>query len=414
MEEEKKELEADEPSRGWWARLGKNETFRKMVGHLSLIFALLVYTFIGALVFQALEYDEEVIQQETLRVQLMQDRRHFIQEILNLTESAGLSRSFSSLYNDQEGGMGKSHTEGEWEYEEESERAEKEERVSTMLRYYEQVVVDSGDARVTPLQAGTEPGWSFPQSVFFTATVLTTIGYGNIAPMTVRGKIFCIVFALVGIPLTLTIISDMGEVLASLVPVETLSKMLPKGKLRPVVTVLTVLCLLVGIIALGGCIFAPLQRWTFMDAFYFCFITTTTIGFGDLVPDVGKTWSLMGCTLYILVGPVFTSTVIELVRRQYASSWEQMKQLSLRLNTISGPLAEAMRKMAETGAGEVEVDANLVRELRDLDSAFTRVLREEEGGQLEEKEPEDDPWTALLNMAAKKKRITILMYESSV
>lgn len=61
----------------------------------------------------------------------------------------------------------------------------------------------------------------------------------------------------------------------------------------------------------------------------------------------------MCCTLYILVGPVFTSTVIELVRRQYASSWEQMKQLSLRLNTISGPLAEAMRRMAETGAGEV-------------------------------------------------------------
>ncbi|XP_069986574.1 two pore potassium channel protein sup-9 isoform X1 [Penaeus vannamei] len=414
MEEEKKET-ADEPPRGWWARLGKNEKFRKMVGHLSLISALLVYTFIGALVFQAIEYDEEVIQQEAVRVQLMKNRRHFIQEILNLTESAGLSSIFSSLSDDleyPEGEIGESLAEGEWK--DESERAEREEKVSMILREYEQVVVDSGDARVTPLQAGTEPGWTFPQSVFFTATVLTTIGYGNIAPMTVRGKIFCIVFALVGIPLTLTIISDMGEVLASLVPVETLSKMLPKGKLRPVATVLGVLALLVGIIAMGGCIFAPLQRWTFMDAFYFCFITTTTIGFGDLVPDVGKTWSLMCCTLYILVGPVFTSTVIELVRRQYASSWEQMKQLSLRLNTISGPLAEAMRRMAETGAGEVEVDADLVRELRDLDTAFTRVLKEEEGHQLEEKEPENDPWTALLNMAAKKKRITILMYESSV
>ncbi|XP_042861232.1 potassium channel subfamily K member 15-like [Penaeus japonicus] len=412
MEEENQQ--AGDEGRGWWKRLAKNEQFRKMINHLSLIFALLVYTCIGALVFQAIEYDEEVYQQETVRVQLMQDRRDFIQKILNLTEGAGLPPSFSSLRYGGEGELIESLTEGEWEYEAASERAEQEERVSKMLRQYEEVMVESSDARVTPLQAGTVPGWTFPQSVFFTATVLTTIGYGNIAPMTVRGKIFCIVFALVGIPLTLTIITDMGEVLASLVPVETLSKLLPKGKLRPIVTVLGILGLLVGIIAMGGCIFMLLQRWTFMDAFYFCFITTTTIGFGDLVPDVGKTWSLMCCTLYILVGPVFTSTVIEVVRRQYASSWEQMKQLSLRLNTISGPLAEAMRRMAETGAGEVEVDADLVRELRDLDTAFTRVLKEEEGDQLEEKEPEDDPWTALLNMAAKKKRITILMYESSV
>lgn len=75
--------------------------------------------------------------------------------------------------------MDESHTEGEWEYEANmnmSERAEKEEKVSMMLRDYEKAVVDSGDARVTPLQAGTEPGWTFPQSVFFTATVLTTIG----------------------------------------------------------------------------------------------------------------------------------------------------------------------------------------------------------------------------------------------
>ena len=33
------------------------------------------------------------------------------------------------------------------------------------------------------------------------------------------------------------------------------------------------------------------------------------------------------CIIYILVGLAFTSTIIELVRRQYAESWRKMQEL---------------------------------------------------------------------------------------
>ena len=45
-----------------------------------------------------------------------------------------------------------------------------------------------------------------------------------------------------------------------------------------------VLCFLGLYIALGAFIFSKWENWSFTEGFYFCFITLTTIGFGDYVP----------------------------------------------------------------------------------------------------------------------------------
>jgi hypothetical protein len=56
------------------------------------------------------------------------------------------------------------------------------------------------------------------------------------------------------------------------------------------------------------------------------------------------------CTLYILVGLALTSTIIELVRRQYAQSWR-------RLQALSGPLADTLRRLGESAGGGIDVTA---------------------------------------------------------
>jgi hypothetical protein len=57
-----------------------------------------------------------------------------------------------------------------------------------------------------PAAAEDAKMWSFPnQDTFlFAFSVISTIGYGNIAPVTVGGKWFTIIYSLLGIPLVLT------------------------------------------------------------------------------------------------------------------------------------------------------------------------------------------------------------------
>ena len=55
--------------------------------------------------------------------------------------------------------------------------------------------------------------------------------------------------------------------------------------------------------ASGAVLFTFWEDWSFFDAFYFCFVTSTTIGFGDMTPDIrreGLSFLLMSC-LYVRI-----------------------------------------------------------------------------------------------------------------
>jgi hypothetical protein len=59
-----------------------------------------------------------------------------------------------------------------------------------------------------------EEVWNYPNSLLFSATVITTIGYGNITPKSNIGKIFTICYAIIGIPLMLMCLTNTGDLLA--------------------------------------------------------------------------------------------------------------------------------------------------------------------------------------------------------
>ena len=53
--------------------------------------------------------------------------------------------------------------------------------------------------------------WSYLDSLYFSTTTLTTIGYGDLAPTTDISKIFTIVYILTGIGIILGLITTLAE-----------------------------------------------------------------------------------------------------------------------------------------------------------------------------------------------------------
>jgi hypothetical protein len=131
------------------------------------------------------------------------------------------------------------------------------------------------------------PQWKFAGAFYFATVVLAMIGYGHSTPVTIGGKAFCMAYAMVGIPLGLVMFQSIGERLNKFASVVIRRA---KKYLRCQQTEATEMNLMLAtgllssvIITTGAAVFSRYEGWSYFDSFYYCFVTLTTIGFGDYV-----------------------------------------------------------------------------------------------------------------------------------
>ncbi|XP_055595780.1 two pore potassium channel protein sup-9 [Uranotaenia lowii] len=146
-------------------------------------------------------------------------------------------------------------------------------------------VIETVIMKSEPHKAGQQ--WKFSGAFYYATTVLTTIGYGHSTPSTVSGKIFTMCYAAIGIPLGLVMFQSIGErvnKLSSVIVHAVKTSFNCKKAIASEVDLILVVTTLSSLtIAGGAAAFSKFENWSYFDSVYYCFITLTTIGFGDMV-----------------------------------------------------------------------------------------------------------------------------------
>jgi potassium channel subfamily K protein 1 len=125
------------------------------------------------------------------------------------------------------------------------------------------------------------------------SNILSFLGYGHVSPLSEGAKLFCILFAIIGIPITLIMISACVERLLILTnKMYDLMKQFKcflnaaSGTLNMKLltythlTLIFVFVLVVFFLVPAGVFSYVEKSWNFLDGLYYCFISLTTIGLG--------------------------------------------------------------------------------------------------------------------------------------
>ncbi|KAK3095656.1 hypothetical protein FSP39_017213 [Pinctada imbricata] len=155
------------------ARIYLAKIYRALKSLVGLAILLVLYSILGMAVFRMIEYPNEVEQ----RAKALEKKAEILQSMLNKTWM------FNRI--------------GETQWVEDTR---------ALLASFEDIVRNMDYSSDTD-----ENTWGWWSAFFYCTTIYTTIGYGSITPKTDLGRFVTILYALIGIPLALMVLAEVGK-----------------------------------------------------------------------------------------------------------------------------------------------------------------------------------------------------------
>jgi len=201
-----------------------------------------------------------------------------------------------------------------------------------------------------------EPDWSGIDAAYFTMATLATVGYGDLAPTSDASRVVAVFVIFLGISIVLSQVAGLVSLVTA--PItnkgrKLLAKAFPptgvdldlSGDIdfyqprHPIVfyskNLLPSIALNVVVQCISAAIFVAIDpTWTFGRWLYHCFVTATTVGYGDTLNGTqeGRLWSCFHILISVAMLGEFVSSIDEL-RFEREATLERNRMFTTRLST---------------------------------------------------------------------------------
>lgn len=392
--------------------------FKFLFSHIGLVGMVMIYTVLGGLLFELLEQHEEKRLCEVGKGEEAKNLAELKADLLTYIQF-NITSNPSDTTKDNETVANK--------------------KIETWLIDFREKVLSVADTY--GFTGSCEKAkWDLPGAILFATTIITTIGYGNITPTTWEGQIVCICYATIGIPLFLMCISNISGVLGDMFRflysrvccalcrksknkkggdmsnsrrgstagisapvsahgitpnwVDTNSNQInkkggndiedkyvddPEDEEEEKVSVpLTVTMIIItGYLATGALLFNNFEQWSLVQAGYFCYITLSTIGFGDFVPGQKENDSEAGLKLilgavYILFGISIIGMCFDLMQEEIIAKFTWLgKKLGIVDANSEENMAEETEEIPDSGKEKDKDNKEAQQKKPRIKSSFT-------------------------------------------
>ncbi|EFX88167.1 hypothetical protein DAPPUDRAFT_311768 [Daphnia pulex] len=207
---------------------------------------------------------------------------------------------------------------------------------------------------VTDVNGNEDVAWEFSSALFLCMTILTTIGYGNFSPKSNWGKVFCIFYGFVGIPICGVFLASTSDYFSNIflyLYEHRQKKMKNDCDKRRSIFAAAIFFLIPGFavfIFFPAALFVVIEGWSYLDATYFCFLTLTTVGFGDIVAaqetNLPSLWFYrISWIIWVTLGIAYWAIVINFITKALKS--KKLREKWTKTSNALSAQAQEMRRV---------------------------------------------------------------------